>query len=218
MIPQWFLTYDVALDFVFGLITLLVAYYCFRIVRVFQHRELLLFGTGFFLLSIFYLIDGLSHIVFLQLSNNGFLQLNFDKFGFSFLFPYILLTLLLTGLVTIYYSLTKIHNTRTYCLLLVLAVLGMVLSVNQGQIVYIISAVLFGFITSYYFSELKKEVNGTRFIMFISFLMLTIANFNLIFSNESYAAYILDHILSLFAYGLITLNLARVLRNGKKTK
>ena len=57
IIPEWFLGYDIALNLLFGIITLIVSLYAFKIYRLSSLKQSKLFGISFSFISISYFVQ-----------------------------------------------------------------------------------------------------------------------------------------------------------------
>jgi len=217
-LPKWFVVYGLGLEFVYTVITFLVAIYSYKIYRASLQRELKLFSLGFLSISLSYLSwFFLNLLAFFELRDvdaniiaintaNRLLNIGAHTHIFFFLF----------GMIILAYLTLKVKSSRTIILMFSLITLPMVLSEDRAILFYSISSVLLLFLVAHYLFEYSEKRNPKLALMLSAFVLLFIGTFELIFSTKAYVHYISGHIFIFLSYMLVLANLISVFNYGQK--
>lgn len=221
VIPSWFFGYNIFLEMIFAIFTGVVAFYSFKIYKLYSQRELKLFGTSFTFLSISYITLTLINILFLTLVQNNNFVLNVERiidiknilitlFVFSFLL----------GFVTLFYTTLKIKSGRVYTLLAILFMIAINFSYDKSFMIYLLSSIFLVFINYHYFREYSIKKHKNVLFVLLGMVFLLASNLSLIAEANSFVPemYVFSNILELIGYSSILLSLVYVLKNGKKKK
>jgi hypothetical protein len=220
MIPEWFFGYDIFLEFIFAIVTLVVGYYAFKIYKLSKQERLKLFGIAFLFFSISYAVQSiLNFAIISELNENVSDFFNIETVAsLNLAATYFYLLFFMTALVTLTYMTLHVKSAKTYSLLLVLSLLSIFLSVNKVYAFYLVSSFLLVFILMYYFLNFLENKQLNTFLIFVAFALLLFSSFHFILSVNHEIYYVLGHVFELAAYCLILVNLLLVLKNAKKKK
>lgn len=208
IVPDWFFGFDIAMEILFGIITLAVAISAYRIYKISRDRSTKNFGTGFLLISLSYLAWAALNFFALTKIDDGLREFALERFalfGAIGLFAHIIL--LAVGLITLVYATLRIRSLKVYYLLLGLELLVIASSYDRVITVRIISVFLLSYLAYHFFVEWRTHRNSNIFYSFAAFALLLLSNLDFAFSTNYYQAYVLGHILELGAYILILKNL-----------
>ena len=216
---EFSLACSIGMEIIFALVTLLIAFYAFKIYKISYQKELELFGAGFLSICLSYIIWivlNISAIVHL-INSTGVYEaveaLNLFKSG-----AYAHMILFLVGLSMITFVTLKSGNKKNLLLLTALAIVPVFIAINQVAVFYSISVIFMLYLAIYYFTEYIHKKSKSLLTNFLAFASLAIGTLLLIFSLGNYIIYVVGHVFSFGAYALLLLNLLRSLKHGKKAK
>ena len=219
LVPNWFLGFDILFELFFAIITLLVAYYSFKVFKLTRSRQPKLFGTAFALMSIGF---------FIQLSMNALFFFFFRHWTFTprelgiLLYIYSFLIygytmLVITGLTALVYTTIKIQDKRILFLIGGLGLIALLFSIHKLLVFYVISTFLTFFIVKYYIHDQGNKNTKSRRVLF-GFIAILIADILFLFSMNWAIFYVLGHIAKFAGYIIILIHLFLVIKNGTKKK
>jgi hypothetical protein len=226
--PQWFYGYDVALELIFAVVTLLVSFFAWKIFKVTGERNIRLFSLAFLFISLSYIIQSMLNFIILeQLEDNISALINLQSVYLLNLFGiYMHAILFLIGILLLAYVALKIHSFQTFVLLFILVFTSLYFTPYNTYMLYLLSTVLLGFIVYYYLANYWASRKPTALMVLISMILLFVAYLHFIFAmDDNMLYYMIGHILELLAYLLVFVTLWIILRlgkqkqkNGKKTR
>jgi hypothetical protein len=226
--PQWFYGYDVALELIFAVITLLVSFFAWKIFKVTGERNVKLFSLAFLFIALSYVVQSILNFVIMeQLDDNISSFINLQSVYLLNLFGvYMHAILFLIGILLLTYVALKIHSFQTFVLLFILVFTSLYFTQYKTFMLYLLSTVLLGFIVFYYLTNYWENRKSTALLTLISMISLFVAYLFFIFAMEDdMLYYIIGHVLELLAYLIVFVNLWIILRlgkqkqkNGKKTR
>jgi hypothetical protein len=212
--PSWFFGYDVALEFVFAVISIVVALFAFKIFKKTDQKQVKLFGHAFLLIGISYLIQSILNYLIISKANETIcraIKLNsiawFNAFG-----VYAHIFFMTVGLVLLVYMTFKTDNKKILWLLMITSLLAVFLSINTLYIFYLISTIYLIFISWHFINNYLKNKHTKTLLVAVAFLFLLFGSIHFIFAVNHQLFYVLGHILELFAYLLILANFYLVLK------
>jgi hypothetical protein len=215
LVPQWFFGFDIALEVLFGIITLIVAISAYRIYKISEEKSMKNFGTGFLFVALSYIawaIVNLNLLIEAHEGPMGISPMTFVLVGSIGIYAHMLL--LAIGLITLVYATLGIKSPRTYYLMLGLGLLVVVSSFDKITTFRIISVFLLSYIVYHFFLQWREHKNKNLLYNFIAFTLLLASNLDFAFAGNYYSSYVIGHVLELFAYliilkNLITINFAK---------
>jgi len=216
--PEWFFGYDVALELLFAVITLLVCFYAWKIYQVTGERNIRLFSLAFLFISLSYIIQSMLNFIMMEQLDEGLTELiNLNSVYLLNLFGiYMHAILFLVGLLLLAYIALKIYSFRTFVLLSILVFSSLYFSLYKTFMLYLLSTVLLGFIVYYYLTNYWSNKKTTTLLSAIAMMLLFVAYLSFIFAMDDAPYYVLGHLLELSAYVLVLTNLLVILRLGKQ--
>ncbi|MFH1209672.1 MAG: hypothetical protein V1663_02695 [archaeon] len=214
IIPNWFLGYDILLEVVFAVVTLLVALYAYKVYKFTEQRQSKLFALSFFLISISYLIQSILNFLILNKLNDNIctmLQIK-SVTTLNLIGIYTHIFFFIAGLIVLTYTTLKIKDTRVLSLLFILSFLSLIFSLNKINLFYILSSIFFVYISLYYLFVYLKTKHTKNLLVLIAFIFLLFAHIHFIFSLTYGSFYVIAHLLEFIAYLLILIDLILVLK------
>ncbi len=215
-IPSWFYGFDSTLELLFGIITLIVAIFSYKIYNISKERKIRNFSLGFFLISFSYIIWAVLNISLIQkvakgVSFTALLDINnLWKLGLAFQMLF-----LIAGLAMLVYSVLDVKKGGIYYLLLGLSLTAIVASVERIITFRIVSLFLLSFIAYHYLWEYIENKNKTTLKVMFAFILLFISNLDMAFAPRYSGAFVAGHIIELIAYALILTTMAKTLKKKK---
>jgi len=206
--PKWFFGYDIGLEFLFAIISLVVAMFAFRVYRMTTQKQTKLFGMAFLLISISYFLQSLfNYLIVAKLSENICRMVKiqdaavFDAIGMN-----IQIIFMTAGLALLTYMTLKTEKPRVYWLLLSISLLSIFSSKHVLYMFYLISTILLIFLCWHFFDNYLKKKHRTTLLIAIAFLFLLFRDIQFVFSIDYEIFYVLGRIAELCAYLLIMWN------------
>lgn len=224
IVPSSFLKFSIAMQILFALVSLLVAYFSFKIYKLSRQREIRLFGISFFFISLSYIILAMIHLSIVSPVIIKIAKLTTENIsrlgGIAILLHTVIF---ITGLITLVYTTLKLRSTKVYYLLLGLALVTIIIPLIIMVAVYepaasrslytliisfrLLSVFILAFVIYNYLEEYARNRNKKTMLIAISFALLLISNADFIFSVTYYQAYIIGNILEFIAYLFILISL-----------
>lgn len=207
--PSWFFGYDVALELLFAVTTLVVSIFAYRIYKETCHRTVKFFSISFLLLSVSYFIQSIFNFLIISRLNEDICNMikiqsiaGFDRMG---ILTHILF--MTVGLSILLYTTLKDKRLRMLWLLLLVSFSAIIFSRNTLYMFYLISSIYLGFISWHFILNYLKNRQTKTLLVAVAFLFLLFGSFHFIISVNHQLFYAVGHILELFAYVLILVNL-----------
>jgi hypothetical protein len=216
--PEWFFGYDMALEVIFAVITLLVSFYAWKIYKVTAERNIRLFSLAFLFIALSYITQSILNFVIMeQLEEKVCGIINLQSVYLLNLFGiYVHSILFLIGLLLLTYIALKIYSLRTFVLMFLLVFTSLYFSPYKTFMLYLLSTTLLGFIVYYYIANYWNNKKWTTLLVTIAMLILFVGYLHFMFATENPFYYVVGHVLELVAYLLVLINLLIILRAGKK--
>jgi hypothetical protein len=214
-VPGWFLGYDVVLQFVFALITLIVSYYAFKIYRLIGKEQLKTFSASFLFISLSYLIYSFLNFIFFRELTESAADLMVEFNSVTLLHNislYASIVFFILGLVTLTYMTLRIKSRKTYYLLLIMTLVPLLCSLNTLSLFYILSSIMILYIFVYYLVHYLKNRHMRNLLVPVAFALLFFGNIHFLFSINHGLFYVIGYAFSLIAYILILINLIMVVK------
>lgn len=214
LVPQWFFGYDVLLELLFALVTLLVSIYAFKVYKLSGERQPALFGASFLLISLSYLAQCLLNFMIVSELNkdicNAMKLANIDTLNAMGIYSHMFF--FISGLLLLAYMTLKTKSVKTLSLVFILSYALLWFSSDTFYAFYFLSSLLLVYIVVYYLSNYIKHKQKRTLLVLIAFAFLLFGSIHFIFSINHSLFYALGHILGLIAYILILINLIIVIR------
>ncbi len=211
IIPQWFFGYTIFLGILFSIITLIVGIYALKIYKLSFQRQSKIFGIGFILISISYLIRTvLTIVLFSKIKTNVISLSTFNLWSIIGLYSHSILFII--GLLTIIYMTTGVKSLRLYSLFIILLIISLIFHPFRLEFFELLSSVLFLYIIYHYLKVYIKNRQIKNLTILIAFILLLLTHIDLIFSVTHGNYYVVADIISLVSYLIILINLILISR------
>jgi hypothetical protein len=207
-IPDWFVTYELAMDATSVFVSFAVAIVAFQIHSLTEKRQPKIFGYAFLFIGSSYLMEFFINIIlYLQLKIPYIDLQDLNRNAIHFYGVQIHVLLFIAGLITLLYMTFKFRKPAVYGAMLLLAGIAVFLGSDNLDMLYIIPAILLAYIFIYYFHNFKKNNHGTNLIVFVAFFLFFAGSVCYLFNTADIAFFIAGNTLELFAMLLILVNL-----------
>lgn len=221
LIPSWFFGFGLALELLFGIITLAVAIYSFIVYKYCLERECRLFGLGFLSLALSYFSWAFVswYVPFRLKAQGGVISL--DEFsGLTGVGVYLHVFLFLVGLTTLTYLTFDIRGKRNYSLILSLVLILLIFAQQKIVAFYFTSALLLLYVLFYYGRGYIDNEGPRNPYLLLAFVFLFLGSVDFTLSAVNQVHYVAGHILYLIGYLFILINfiiMFRPLRERART-
>jgi len=205
--PAWFLGVDASLEAFAALIAFFVTFASYKVYRVSKENRYRSFMTAFILLTLSFLVragaDSILEKIFLHLSQGLYAKV--------FFIGYVLHIFLALSAYLLLIAIThKIAQRRIIGLISILLFVAMILSGSYFLSFYIISTVLLAFVCVAYFQNFRKVHSQTSCLVFIAFLLLTLAQPQFLLEAVNDVWYATAHITQALGYLTLLITLLRL--------
>ena len=206
--PSWFFGLDAGLEAFAGIIVLLIAFASYKLYRTTDERSYKYFLISFFLLGVSFL----SRAVADAFLGKVFFTAPAKVIAWVFFLGYVgHIFLALAAYLLLVASTYKINDKRLLVMMFLIMVPALFLSGSYFLSFYVISAILLVFITWAYLQNFRKVKSATSCLVFIAFLLLTLAQPQFILDALSEVWYVAAHATQGLAYLVLLVALLRIL-------
>lgn len=214
LVPRWFFGYDIALEILFGVITLLIALYSFRIYRLSCQSECRTLGAGFLSISLGYFTwSALNVYISSQLTMPG-LEIPLRQLSsLATLGAWAHIGFLVVGAATLAYMTLPARSERSYVVFVTLSLLVVVFALKKALAFYFVSSFLMFIVLSHYFALYTKNRHKGTLLMFFAFFFVFLGNVDFIFATLHPLHYFVGHIFHLIGYLFALSSLFSILRS-----
>jgi hypothetical protein len=212
--PVWFFGYEITIDVVSVIIALAVSISAFRIYHLTGQRQLKLFGIGFILLAVSYLLQFIiaelilleyTEVIEGQLISRGLL-------GFSMLGIILYLAFFIAGLITLAYMTFNIKSSKAYLMMLFLSGIAVFLSYDHVVVFFLISTAALMFLIYHYTVHFLKTRHLTNFLVLVAFIFFLAGSINYVLVPFQLDCFVVGNLFELFGMVLILVNLILVIK------
>lgn len=216
--PMWFGASGIITELFFALVTLLIAFYAYRIYKIAHQRSSLFFGVAFLSISFAYFIQAIFNFLMLMqiqthdiipLATNAAAASAFQLSVFAVVFHIIFMIL---GVALLAYVTLKERSLKIYLLFLSLSFVGLILTPYFRTIFFLIVAFFLLFISAQHYQRHTRQRSTTTLLVFFGFALLFIGNLLLAAVTILHTFYVLSHIVIFVGYVLLLASLLRVVR------
>lgn len=214
MSPTWFYGYDVIFELVFAIISLVIAWFAFKIFKASDQRFAKYLGISFLLIGVSYILHSLFNFLAISKLNQnvcGIMKISsialFDTVGL-----YLHMLFFLLGIILILFVVLKSKTKLMLYLLLAVSLTAMIFSNNPSLTYYLLSSIYLAIIAWHYIINFIEHKQTKTLLIALAFLLLFFGSFHYFFSVNHQFFYVIGHFLELIAYILILVNFYMVLR------
>ncbi|MBN1175420.1 hypothetical protein JXA48_02130 [Candidatus Woesearchaeota archaeon] len=216
--PLWFIQCEIGIQLIFAIVTLLVAFYAYRVYRIARQKNSFYLGAGFLSISIAYFIQAFFNFLLLRrVTTCGFLSFMAghpvqSTMTLSVLVVFLHMVFMVAGFSVLSYITLKERNIKSFYLILALSIASLVFAANMSIMFYVLLTIMLAFITIQYSLRFNKKPTTDTFIVFLGFGMVFLGTIQLALASALGALYVSGHIVTLAGYFLLLINLMRVVR------
>lgn len=210
--PDWFFGYDVVLEFLFAVITMIVAVQGFKIYKATLQKQPLYLAWSFLLISISNIIQSIINFLIITKLNENISQIvkiksitMFNNIGI-----YTHMFFMLVGLSILTFMTLKTKEIRGLILITILSLASVFLSANPFLIYNVMTSILLITIVLYYIKNFLKNKKTNTLLIAIAFTFLLFGSIHFLFAVNHGLFYAIGNILELVAFSLVLINFVRV--------
>ena len=212
MSPQWFNGYDVVLELLFAVITIIVALFAYRTYKTTNLVYSKYLSLAFMFIGFSYIVQSVINFLILTNLNQsvcGFMKINSIAY-FNTIAMYVHMIFFTVGLVLLAYMTFKIEKKVILFLLLALSFIVLFFGSNSLYMFYLLSSIYLMIVSLYFVKNYLKNRKFTTMMIAIAFLFLLFGSIHFLFSVNHQLFYVIGHLLEFVAYVLILINLIMV--------
>ncbi|HLC54244.1 MAG TPA: hypothetical protein VJK07_01305 [Candidatus Nanoarchaeia archaeon] len=216
IIPRWFFGFDVVLELLFGVATLAVALYAFRIYSISRERQCQTMGIGFLSTSLAYFVwAGVSLLLIIENSTGRVSLEQLTRTGLIGVFSYVFFSLI--GLSVLVYMTFPSRPKRLFSLIGTLVLLVLIFSQQKSLAFYFVSAFLTFFVLSHYVQKYARSRRTTTLLVMLGFAFIFLGMLDFTLASVREVHYVIGHVLLLIGYMLVMASLLVVLAPLRRT-
>jgi len=195
--------YDIVLECLFGIISLLLALMAFRVYSRTDQRQIKLFGIAFAFMSASYFVQALFNYLIISKTNaavcSSMILPIFSWYNFLGVYTHIILMTI--GLVVLTYMTLKVQKPLLLVMMLIVSLVALFFSEEHFLTVFLIlSTVYFVFICIHFVKNYRRNKDRKSLLTALAFLFLLFGSVNFIFCTQGEFFYGVAHVLALVAY------------------
>jgi hypothetical protein len=207
-VPEWFFGLDILLKIIFSAITLSLGLYSLKIYKITNLRETRLFGIGFILISLSYILKAFVNYFAFQDVKSGLRIVSLENLNYFLLSStYLQSILFTTGLITLVYMTLKLKNHKIFWLLFGTNIGFLFLTTQKMIGLNFLPSMLLAYLCVHYTFEYQKSKNSKTMLVFLAFLGLLASSIETIIGSSFYLNYVITQLIELVSYGLILVSL-----------
>lgn len=220
IVPRWFFGFDIAMELIFAVIAITLAFFAYKVYKITEQKETKLFSIAFSLISLSYIVWAGINAFFLDKISDEFLEISLQNLlSINYLFTLLHMCLFILGILTLAYATLDLKNGgRAYYIIAGLALVALVSSSLPWITYQIIAIFLLSAIVYHYAVDHMCYSNKKARPVFLAFILLLLSRIDFLFAAKSATAYIFGHILELAAYVLILVSLTHSIASIKGNK
>lgn len=206
--PDWFFGYDVLLEFLFAIVTFIVALLGFRIYHRTSQKQPLFLAWGFLLISISNILQSiLNFLAITELNENVCGVINLQSITvFNTVGTYLHMFFMVLGLAVLSFMTLRSDDLRGLFLIAILSLLAVFFSANPLYFFYVVSSLLLLFISWFFIRNFLQNKQTKTLLVAIAFLFLLFGSVHFLIAVNHQLFYVVGHFLELVAYGLVLTN------------
>ncbi|MBI5390734.1 hypothetical protein HZB02_04540 [Candidatus Woesearchaeota archaeon] len=212
--PRWFMGYDIALEFIFAVVALAIAFFGWKAYLMTKQSSARLLSLAFFSIALGYVMQSVFNVMgIIALQENVCRPLRREYFFlFDALGNYAHAFFMMLGFIVLFYMTLRIEKPQLLFVLFGASFLGLFFSATPLLFFFIIAFIFLLMLTIYFVQHYHQKQSSKALLIALAFLFLLLSNLLFLFSITESMFYVLAHLLELVAYVLILCNLWLVLR------
>ncbi len=207
--PDWFLGVDASLELLAAIIAFSVAFASFRVYRMTSGKKYAIFTLSFAMLTMSFLMRALTDFVLEEL----LLKVPDSLTGTIFFVGYVahIFLALVSYLMLVIISL-RIKDRKIISLLSLILIPSLLISGSYFLSFYGLSLILLSFITFAYYINYRNVCVGSACLVFLAFLLLTLAQAQFLLDAVLSHFYVTAHITQAAGFFVLLLALIRTMK------
>lgn len=214
MTPSWFLNLQVALQSVFALVALLIAFYSYKVYSISKQRSIALFGFAFLGMGLAYAIQALlNYAVVLGVSTTDIVgsTMTANMLPLSVIAVVLHIFAMTAGLILLSYVTLQNKSFKLFSLIASLTFIALVFATHLQLVFFILTGILLLFICGQHIQRyVKLKTTGSLYVS-IGFSLWFLGHIQLALAHFVDVFYVLGHIFMLVAFVVFLLSLTRLM-------
>ena len=207
--PEWFFGVDASLEAFAALTALLVAFAAYKIYRATKEKRYGFFAGIFVLLTLSFAARAIADAFLEEIFDVGKANLSAPSIFLAGYVTHIILAL--AAYIFLIVLTYRITDRRISTLFFLITIPGMLVSASYFLSFYGLGAILLAFVSIAYFQNYRKVGSAASLMVFISFLLLTLAQVQFILDIFKKILYVSAHITQAAGYLLLLVALLKIL-------
>lgn len=221
VVPEWFFGFNIFLELIFFVITILLASFAFRVYRASLQKNLRTFGLVFASIAVSYILLACINLLFLSTFHPATRALSLDEItDLKNVAIGLYVVFFIIGFSGLFHATHKTPTRKMFLLVDIIAFLGVYLSTNKALFLYSMSSIFLAFTVYHYLKQYTKNKNKNELAVLLGMTFLLTSQLGLAAQSVSYHPnlYVVSNILELIGYSCILISLLNILNNGAKKK
>ena len=211
--PQYFVGYNILLEFLFSIITLGVALFSYKAYKSTGLDQIKNFAAGFFFIFLGYFAQVFTSFLILLMGHEVVCKRKvLDVLFLNYLGFYSYVLFIVFGLLILVYMTFKKVKQRVLLLLMLMASVVIFFSSDIFLSFYVLTTITFGFLSWHFIETYLKNKQTKSFIVSLAFVFLTLASLLFIVSINLPVMYVAAKLLELLGYLFIIVNFYLILK------
>ncbi len=211
--PSWFLTLQVALQIVFALVTILVAFYSYKVYKLSKQRSIMIFGVAFLGMGAAYAIQAvLNYAVVIGVSTTNIIGTSATSsvIPLSVVAVFLHMFAMTGGLILLSYVTLKERSFKLFSLISSLAFVALLFSSHPQLVFFLITGLLLFFITGQHIQRYARSNSKGSLYVGVGFGLWLLGQTQLALAHFFDGLYVSGHVFVLAAFIVFLWNLARM--------
>jgi hypothetical protein len=202
--PQWFYGFDVILDFITIVTSILIGYFSIKSYYITKERNYLYLGSAFYLISIGFIIKSLTFLsIYFKLMTpyTHLIQKVFVEIEIIYLVGIFFYKLLvLTGFLTLFSFSQKLKSNNIFFMMIFFLFFLSFLIIKSEFLFHILIIGMIGYVVDYFIKNYRKNKTKGAKLVRDGFIMLLISQIAFVFIILNPHFYIIGEILQMISF------------------
>jgi hypothetical protein len=210
----WIFVYDVVLELLFAIVTLVVSLLAFKVYRVTSQKQVFYLAWGFLFVSLSNIFRSIiNFLIITEINQDVSVMVKVQSIvTFNNMGIFLHLFFMILGLSLFAFMTFRTKDIRLLILITGLSLMAVFFSVNPLHNFHYVSSLLLIIISYYFIKNYLRNKKTMTLLVAIAFLFLLFGNIHFLFSVNHEVFYVIGHMLELVAYGLVLTNFFMVLK------
>lgn len=217
-VPHWFTGSGIIIELIFALVTILIAFYAYKVYRIARQRYIMLFGLAFMSISFAYFIQAVLNFFILKQVQSYHIFTTIlapercPSIQLSIFAVWLHIIFMIAGIALLAYVTMKERGKKIYLLFIALSVIALLFSFDVILTFHLLTSAFLLFITIQHYNRHKSQGTVNSLLVFFGFGFIFLGALQLAAASILGLFYIFGHLTVLVGYLLLLASLLRVVR------